>query len=60
MKFFFSSARFEHRMFIIRKTILYMQPYMLCFPCVYASSLPWVDLLHKRMESILYMAACTI
>jgi len=27
-------------MLIIRKTILYMQLYIVCFPCVYASSLP--------------------
>jgi len=27
-------------MFIIRKTLLHMQPYMVCFPRVNASSLP--------------------
>jgi hypothetical protein len=33
IQFFLSSTCFEHLMFIIRKTILYMQPYMVYFPC---------------------------
>jgi len=40
IQFFLSSACFELLMFIIWKTILYMQPYMVRFPCVNASSLP--------------------
>ena len=38
IQFFLSSTCFEHFMFIIRKTILYMQPYMLRYSCIYASS----------------------
>jgi len=35
----FTSTYFENLVFIIRKTLLYIQPYMVCFPCIYASSL---------------------
>jgi hypothetical protein len=40
IQFFLSSACFEHRMFVIRKNILYIQPYMTLFPRNNASSLP--------------------
>jgi len=33
IQFFLSSRGFEHLMFLFRKTILYMQPYMACFSC---------------------------
>jgi len=41
-------------MFIIRKTTLYMQPYM------FYQVLYLVECLHKCMENIPYKAACTI
>ena len=40
IQFFLCSTCFEHRMFVIRKNILYMQLYMVCFPCNNANSLP--------------------
>jgi len=39
IQFFMSSVCFEHHVFIIRKTILYMQFFMVCFLCLYVSSL---------------------
>jgi hypothetical protein len=39
IQFFMSSACFEHNVFIIRNTILYMQFFMVCFLCLYVSSL---------------------
>jgi hypothetical protein len=36
IQFLLSSTCFEHLMFIFRKTILYMQHYMVCFLCIYA------------------------
>jgi len=38
-QFFLSSTCFEHLMFIIRKTILYMEFIMVYFSCVYVSRL---------------------
>jgi len=40
IQFLLSSTCFEHLMIIIRKTIMYVLPYIVCLPCVYASSLP--------------------
>jgi len=50
-------------MFITRKTLLYMQLYMVCFLCICASNLAgWrmLDCLHKCMKNIPYKFACTI
>jgi len=50
IQFFLSTTCFEHLLFIIRKTIMYMRPYMVCFSCMYASSLAgW------RMCSIVFL-----
>jgi len=40
IQFFLSSTCFGHLVFITRKTILCMQPYMVGFQCVYPISLP--------------------
>jgi len=39
IQIFLPSTSFEHLTFIIRKTTLCMQPYVVCYSCVYVSSL---------------------
>jgi len=53
IQLFLSSTRFEHLMFIIRKSIFYMQLYVLCFSCIYASSLAGLRMFdeHKMFET---------
>jgi len=61
-----SSACFEHYVFIIRKTICTWSFFMLCFSCIYVSSLAGrraryihlLDCLHKRMKNTI-KTACT-
>jgi hypothetical protein len=40
IQFFFSSTCFDRLMFIFRKAILYMLPFVVRFSCIYASSVP--------------------
>ena len=42
-------------MFIIRKTILYMLPYIIWLPCIYASSLPGRRMCSSMCEAILIL-----
>jgi len=55
---------FEHLMLIIRKTLLYTQPYKLTFLCIYArilsTSSNLLDCLHKCLKNVAYKAACTV
>jgi hypothetical protein len=46
MQFSLSSTCFEHLMFLIRKPILYMQPYVVC-----KQSVGWKDVLNNMFET---------
>jgi len=69
IQFIVSSIRFEHHVFVIRKAICTCGFVMVCFSCIYASSLAGVrmcsviltpaGLLIQMHKNIAYKSACT-